>query len=258
LVIPMYTAVAGRGLKENVTTWGLEAFRTHYGPLVDPALRKNGIHRVPTSLAQVRAARAQGLRRREDLPEPTGTEISNADVFHYVYAVLNDPIYQEQHAERLSTGQPVIPLYPDFRRWRDHGKQLLQLHTGYEMIEPWPLGISRTIELANGKRSATRALITRIKVDQGSNSIELDAHTRIQEIPREAWEHRIGDRSALEWVTEHFQDRMNERSSKSEPRPSPGIRHTDNVELAIQLLKRVCRVSVETQRLVRSMESAER
>jgi hypothetical protein len=143
LVIPMYTAVAGRGLKDNVTTWGLEAFRAHYGTLVDPLLRKNGIHRVPTSLARVRAARAQGLKRREDLPEPPGTEISSADVFHYVYAVLNDPIFQQQHSERLATGQPSIPLYPDFRRWRDHGRQLLQLHIGYEMIEPWPLDVAR-------------------------------------------------------------------------------------------------------------------
>lgn len=252
LVIPMYTSVAGRGLKENVTTWALETFRAHYGPVVDPALSKNGIHRVPTSLARVRAARAQGLKRREDLPEPPGSEITSADVFHYIYAVLNDPIYQEQHGDRLSTGQPWIPLNPDFRRWRDHGRQLLQLHTGYEMIEPWPLDVSRTTVLLNGRRSTSRSQTARIKVDRASNSIELDAHTRIQEIPREAWEHRIGDRSALEWVTEHFQERAAAIGPKGEPRGA------DHHEQTIQLLKRVCRVSVETQRLVRAMANAER
>jgi hypothetical protein len=255
LVIPMYTTATGRGLKENVTTWGLEAFRAHYGPLMDPALRRNGIHRVPTSLARVRAARAQGLKRREDLPEPPGTAITTADVFHYVYAVLNDPIFQEQHSERLATGQPSIPLYPDFRRWRDHGRQLLQLHIGYEMIEPWPLDVARMAVPLNGKKSTSKHTFPRIKVDRGSNSIELDVHVRIQDIPREAWDHRIGDRSALEWVAEHFQDRSQNVTSVFTVKSDRG---PDHLEQAIQLLRRVCRVSVETQRLVRSMANAER
>lgn len=94
---------------ENITDWALKQFTSHYkaGP---------------------------GKR----LPEPTKEAI-----FHYVYAVLHDPLYREKYAQNLKREFPRIPLYgtlrADFWRWADWGRALMELHIGYETVEPWPL-----------------------------------------------------------------------------------------------------------------------
>jgi predicted helicase len=70
--------------------------------------------------------------------------------------------------------------------------------------------------------------------------------------PSEAWEFRLGTYTALEWVLE----RVTEKKPKD-----PTIREKFNAyrfkdykEQVIDLLGRVCRVSVETVRVVREME----
>ena len=65
--------------------------------------------------------------------------ITKDDIFAYVYAVLHDPVYRETYALNLKREFPRIPLYPDFRRWRDWGQALLDLHIGYQAVEPHPL-----------------------------------------------------------------------------------------------------------------------
>jgi predicted helicase len=65
--------------------------------------------------------------------------ITKDTIFYYVYGVLHDPIYRDKYALNLKRDLPKIPFYPDFWRWSDWGKALMNLHIGYETIEPWPL-----------------------------------------------------------------------------------------------------------------------
>ncbi len=59
---------------ENITDWSLSKFQEHYA---DSTLTK-------------------------------------LDIFHYVYAVLHDPVYRETYALNLKREFPRIPFYPDF------------------------------------------------------------------------------------------------------------------------------------------------
>ena len=68
-----------------------------------------------------------------------GESISAEDIFAYTYAVLHDPVYRFDYENDLLREFPRLPLYHDFDVWRDMGRELLDLHIGFEDAEPYPL-----------------------------------------------------------------------------------------------------------------------
>ena len=67
-------------------------------------------------------------------------------------------------------------------------------------------------------------------------------------VPEEAWEYRLGSRSALEWVLDQYKEKT-PRDPTVRDRFNT-YRFTDYKEEVIDLLQRVCSVSVETVRIV--------
>ena len=46
-----------------------------------------------------------------------------------------------------------------------------------------------------------------LKPDKENGSIVLDGKTALTGIPTEAWEYRLGSRSALEWILDQYKER---------------------------------------------------
>ena len=93
---------------------------------------------------------------------------------------------------------PRLPLYDDFDLWADMGQELLDLHIGFERVEPYPL------ERRDAKREAGKA---RLRADKERGVITLDERTTLPGVPAEAWEYRLGSRSALEWVLDQYKEK---------------------------------------------------
>ncbi|WP_439478765.1 type ISP restriction/modification enzyme [Brevundimonas sp.] len=174
--------------------------------------------------------------------------ISKDDIFAYVYAVLHDPVYRETYALNLKREFPRIPLYPDFRRWRDWGQALLDLHIGYETAAPAPL--TRT-DTPDPKRAPDTTPVVKLKSDPDNGIVVLDADTQLSGIPLKAWRYRLGDRSAIDWVL----DQHKEKTPKD-----PTIREKFNTyrfaeykEAVVDLLARVVTVSVQTVAMTDTM-----
>ena len=90
-----------------------------------------------------------------------------------------------------------------------------------------------------------------LKADKPGGRIVLDSETTLSGIPPEAWDYKLGNRSALEWILDQYKE--------SKPR-DPTIREkfdtyrfADYKDKVIDLLMRVTRVSVETQGIVVAM-----
>ncbi len=122
------------------------------------------------------------------------------------------------------------------------GRELLELHTGFESAEPYPL--ERVQQDGEAKRVILRA-------DKERGVIVLDDVTSLTGVPPDAWRYRLGSRSALEWVLDQYKERK--------PR-DPTIaakfntyRFADYKERVIDLLQRVCAVSVGTTAVVDKM-----
>jgi predicted helicase len=91
----------------------------------------------------------------------------------------------------------------------------------------------------------------KLKADKASGTIELDSETVLQGIPASAWEYELGNRSALEWILAQYKEKKPQDATIAEHFNT--YRFADYKEAVIDLLKRVCTVSVKTVELIERM-----
>ena len=188
---------------------------------------------------------------RRSFGELFGDGITAEDIFAYTYAVLHDPVYRYDYANDLLREFPRLPLYHDFDIWARMGRRLLDLHLNFETAEPYPLERrDKPASSANGVGGGLPPR-PRLKVDKERGIIVIDDRTSLHGIPEDAWRYELGSRSALEWVLDQHKEKK--------PR-DPTIRaQFDNYRLAdrkerlIDLLAKICAVSVQTMEIVDGM-----
>ena len=155
--------------------------------------------------------------------------------------MLHDPAYREEYAVDLLQEFPRLPLYDDFESWAKMGRELLDLHIGFESAAPYPL--------ERREKEGVVSPRARLRADVERGLIVLDDRTTLAGVPREAWEYRLGSRSALEWVLDQYKERKPRDPTIRERFDT--YRFTDYKERVVDLLGRVCAVSVRTRRLVK-------
>jgi len=192
-----------------------------------------------------------GRLKNSDKPTP---KITKDDIFHYVYAVLHDPLYRETYAINLKREFPRIPFYPDFFQWVKWGKALMQLHIHYEAVDPWPLErIDQPDDKARAVNQNPRVIL---KADKDNGSIRLDSETQLSGIPQEVWDYRLGNRSGVEWILDQYKEKKPRDATIREKFNT--YRFADYKEYVIDLIMRVTRVSVETVAITDAMKNARR
>lgn len=237
--IPLYVYDEEGNRHDNITDWGLEQFVAHYaGKVISTPLNDR------TSRNDWTGGKEQKKGRSLSGVE---TQIRKIDIFHYVYAVLHNPAYRKKYELNLKREFPRIPFYKDFAKWRDWGKELMEIHLEYETAKPYKL----KVETAKGKEKKEEPN-AKLKADREAGVIVIDENTTISEIPKEAWEYKLGNRSALEWILDQYKEKKPSDPTIAEKFNT--YKFADYKEHVIDLLKRVCTVSVETVRIVREME----
>ncbi|MBX3164936.1 MAG: N-6 DNA methylase [Bacteroidetes bacterium] len=172
-------------------------------------------------------------------------KITKEQIFSYVYAVLHNPAYRKKYALNLKRGFPRIPFYDDFGKWSALGKKLMDLHIGYENVKPFPLKVEKLKPEGEPK--------AKLKADKENGEIILDEITVLSNIPKEAWEYKLGNRSALEWILDQYKEKK--PSAPTIAAQFNTYKFSDYKDEVIELLKRVCTVSVETMKIVTQMQS---
>ena len=95
-----------------------------------------------------------------------------------------------------------------------------------------------------------------LKADREAGRIVLDTQSALIGIPPEAWDYKLGNRSALEWILDQYKEKKPKDPTIREKFDT--YRFADYKEKVIDLLMRVTRVSVETQVIVEAMKVAAR
>ena len=217
--LPLYRYTEDGERVSNITQWGIDHINGHY--------------------------------RQEwgdDFQELAGEDgITAEEIFAYTYAVLHNPAYRHEYALDLLREFPRLPLYRDFHHWAEMGQKLLDLHIGFESAEPYPLE-RHDRKGVDPKRAMLRA-------DKSGGTITLDERTTLAGVPEKAWEYQLGSRSALEWVLDQYKERKPRDPTIREKFNT--YRFSDHKERVIDLLRRVCTVSVATMEIVDSMAHRE-
>ena len=173
-------------------------------------------------------------------------QIEKEDIFHYVYAVLHDPKYRQKYELNLKREFPRIPFYDDFWKWVAWGQALMNLHINYEDIEKFPLKRND-----NAKNDSTKIKV-KLKANKVDGIIEIDDQTTLYNIPTEAWEYKLGNRSALEWILDQYKEKKPSDHTIAEKFDT--YRFSDHKEKVIDLIMRVCSVSVQTVKITTEMK----
>lgn len=231
---------------DNITDWALKQFRDRYKAEPSSVAARHLLPRGEGLAGGAASVCAGG--------KPKHRVITKQAIFHYVYAVLHDPLYREKYAQNLKREFPRIPFYDDFWQWAAWGEQLMALHLGYETIEPWPLIRTDIPDEKARKNGATPKAM--LKADKDTGRIALDSETTLAGVPSEAWTYKLGNRSALEWILDQYKEKKPKDPTIREKFNS--YRFADYKDKVIDLLARVTRVSVETQGIVDAMGKAKR
>ncbi|MDQ3374546.1 MAG: DNA methyltransferase [Acidobacteriota bacterium] len=229
--LPLYIYDSENQKHENITDWGLTQFQNHY-------------------------------------KSANGTKITKQDIFYYTYAVLHSPVYRRKYEQNLKREFPRLPFYEDFFRWRDWGKELMDLHINYETQEAFALErkdldltpkkkIEQENLFGNKMETEDEAFIakpkTKLRADKINGTIEIDSHTTLTGMPKLAWEYKLGNRSALEWILDQYKEKKPQDATIAERFNT--YKFEDYKEQVIDLLKRVTNVSVKTMEIVNQMPS---
>ena len=217
--LPLYRYTEDGERVSNITDWGLRRVNAHYR-------REYGEHFEA-------AVGADG--------------ITAEDVFAYTYAVLHDPVYRHDYAVDLLREFPRLPLYHDFAAWRDMGNALLELHIGFGDVAPYGLERVDTVSSTTPPRVMLRANAQ----DKERGEIRIDSETTLRGVPADAWRYRLGSRSALEWVLDQYKEKKPRDATVRER--FNGYRFADYKDEVIELLGRVCAVSLGTMDVIDDM-----
>jgi predicted helicase len=171
-------------------------------------------------------------------------QISKWNIFYYTYAVLHHPKYREKYAANLKRELPRIPYAPDFYSFIEAGKKLTDLHVNYETQAEYPL------EMIENESEQVDWRVEKMKYNKDKTQIVYNDFLTLAGIPPEAYEYRLGNRSALDWIVDQYQVSTDKRSGiTNDPN------REDDKQYIVKLIKKIVSVSLETTKIVKALPS---
>ncbi len=165
--------------------------------------------------------------------------ITKWDIFHYVYGLLHHPTYRDRYKANLKRELPRIPFTPDFRAFAEAGARLAQLHVGYEEQPEFRLRKAETPDMPLDWR------VEKMRLSRDKTQLRYNDFLTLDGIPAAAFNYRLGNRSALEWIIDQYRVKTDKRSEIVND-PNRG----DDPEYIVRLVGKVISASLETVGIV--------
>jgi predicted helicase len=256
---PFYTyAEDGTHRRENITDWALEQFRAHYH---DPSITKWDIfHYIYAVLhhPEYRERYAANLRRElpripfvgNDVPLPSA--ISSPEGAEYdspgrksgvdEKKETNSTLPKAVAVERSSQATGITTDLAPFHALAKAGQRLAEIHVHYEQQPEYKL--SKTEKA--GEKLDYR--VTKMKLSKDKTTLIYNQFLTLSGIPKETYDYRLGNRSALEWIIDQYQISTDRRSGiTNDPN------RAEDPQYILRLIGQIVTVSLETVKLVRSL-----
>jgi predicted helicase len=265
---PFYTyAEDGSHRRENITDWALAQFCARYQ---DPSITKwDMFHYIYAVLhhPDYRERYAANLRRElpripfatsnpchpdeVESPASPGTPKEGPMQFAEATDAAGESIDPSARKERgpqddktssVSSVSSVVKDFDLFRQLAKAGQRLAEIHVHYEQQLEYPL----TKKEKEGEKLDYG--VKKMKLSKDKSSLIYNQFLTLSGIPRETYDYRLGNRSALEWVIDQYQVSTDKRSGITNDPNS-----ADDKEYILRLIGQVITVSLETVKIVQSL-----
>ena len=168
--------------------------------------------------------------------------IGKWDIFHYVYGLLHHPEYRERYQANLKRDLPHLPYTPNFWEFAQAGQRLGEIHVGYEEVPGYQLTFIENREVP------IDWCVEKMRLSKDKTQIKYNDFLTLDGIPAKAFDYRLGNRSALEWVIDQYCVKTHERSGiVNDPN------REDDEEYIVRLVGKVVTVSLETVGIVEGL-----
>jgi predicted helicase len=176
-----------------------------------------------------------------------GKNVTKEDIFYYVYGFLHSPEYRITFANDLKKMLPRLPLVDDpkdFWKFSKAGRELADLHINYERVKPYP-GVKVTGD--DGKSYLVEKI--RFPAKDKKDTILYNSRITVSDIPDKAYEYVVNGRSAIEWIMERYQVKV-DKDSGIKNDPNDWAKEVSNPRYILDLLLSIITVSVKTVEIV--------
>lgn len=182
-----------------------------------------------------------------------GHKVVKEDIFYYVYGLLHSKDYRKQFAADLKKMLPRIPLVDvpaDFWAFSKAGRDLAELHLNYETVPAYP--DVKVIGEDSEKFYVEKLSFGKNGKDVDKSVIVYNSYIRIENIPLEAYDYVINGKSAIEWIMERYQVKVDKDSGIKNDPNDWGLEH-NNPRYILDLILSIITVSIETMKIVKGL-----
>lgn len=186
--------------------------------------------------------------------------VTRQDIFHYIYGILHSEDYRTRYRANLVRELARIPCVrctKDYRAFRDAGQRLGEIHVGYEKVDPYPveLEFGNHDQLADDQNTyrVVKMKHPRHGDKRDSSVVIYNRRIKIRNIPPEAWEYVVNGKPALKWVMDRQCIKTDKASGIVNDANRYAIETVKNPRYPLDLFCRIITVSLETNRIVRSL-----
>src|SRR5207302_271981 len=131
---------------------------------------------------------------------------------------------------------------PDFHAFPKAGKRLAELHVDYEKQNEYPL------ERREKPGEQLNFRVDKMRLGKDKTVLIYNDFLTLSGIPKEVYEYRLGNRSALEWVIDQYEVSTDKRSGIiNDPN------RDDDPEYILRLIGQVITVSLETVKIINAL-----
>lgn len=173
------------------------------------------------------------------------TGLDKWHIFHYIYGLLHSPEYRAKYQANLNRELPRMPLPKDIEQFRAFvaaGEKLAELHVNYESQ------LEYRLDKIENPDKPLNWRVQKMKLTKDKTAIVYNDFLTLADIPPEAFEYKLGNRSALEWIVDRYQVHTDKRSGIVNDPNRP-----DDPQYIVRLIGKVITVSLETMSIVKTL-----
>jgi predicted helicase len=204
-----------------------------------------------------------GLNKRDGISDDfaalinekfNNNKITKEEIFYYIYGVLHSRDYRIEFENDLKKMLPRVPLVDseeDFRSFSKSGKELAKLHVNYENVEPY-----ENVKVSGTQHNNYKIQKMKFAKKGQKSKIIFNAQITIENIPDKAYEYTINGKSAVEWIIDRYQIKIDKKSGIIND-PNEWVKEVGNPRYVLDLLLSIINVSVQTVDIVNKLPKLE-
>ena len=189
-----------------------------------------------------------------------GPQVDKDGVWEYLYGVMHAPDWRERYKHDLQRNLPRVPLAADFDAFRSAGRELMDLHIGYETCPEHPDVVCEIDgEPDNGNHPDPEAYRMAGALKWGRSEenrrvpdksvLAVNDRVRLTGIPDRAHDYTVSGRSPLEWAISSLKRKADTASGIADD-PNGWVAWADDPYELVRHLKRLVYLSVRSAEII--------